>query len=304
MHRQFKRWGVSVLVLFLLLLTGIYGISGAVIWQLTHPTLLPVQQTPADYGLSYEDVTFTARQDQIKLKGWWLPAAASSHTVIFAHGYGRNRLQDDVPGLAIAAELIKNGYSVLMFDFRHSGQSEGEITSVGQFEVNDLLGAVDFVKSRGQAGEHVALLGFSMGAATALMAGAREARVEAIIADSPFADLTAYLEENLPVWSHLPAVPFNRTIMAIAPAITGLDPAAVSPLKEIGAFQGRLLLIHGDSDQKIPHSNSQQLLAAATTKQKQLLMVKQADHVKSFATDGVAYLEAVKKFLDDWRRNQ
>ncbi|GAW27885.1 hypothetical protein [Carboxydocella sp. ULO1] len=47
-------------------------------------------------------------------------------------------LKDD-PGLAIVVELVKNGYNVLVFDFRHSGQAEGEITSVGQYEANYLL---------------------------------------------------------------------------------------------------------------------------------------------------------------------
>ena len=49
------------------------------------------------------------------------------------------------------------------------------------------------------------LLGFSMGASTAILAAAESQDVDAVIADSPFSDLTSYLDENLSVWSNLPS---------------------------------------------------------------------------------------------------
>jgi alpha/beta superfamily hydrolase len=194
-----------------------------------------------------------------------------------------------VPALVLAKELVTQGYNVLLFDFRNSGTSGGEITSVGQYEVCDLLGAIDYIKAQDRIGQHVALLGFSMGASTSILAAAREPKVEALIADSPFADLTDYMEANLPVWSHLPAVPFNRAIMTITPPLPGIEPSAVSPIKEIGKIKGALLLIHGDTDRKIPLANSEQLLKAANSPDKQLLIIKGADHVQGFATDQKTY---------------
>ncbi len=299
---QKKKWlwrGLTTLILLAVLAVG--GISAYVSWSLTHPDRELLAATPKAYGLQYQEVAFTSRGDGIKLKGWLLPAKNSSHTLIFAHGYGKNRLQEDVPTLDLARELVKQGYNILLFDFRNSGTSDGDITSVGQFEVNDLLGAVDFIKAKGPGDQHVALLGFSMGASTGILAAARESKVEAVIADSPFADLTAYLEENLPVWSHLPAVPFNQAIMTLAPPVTGLEPSEVSPVREIGKIKGPILLIHGDADRKIPLSNSEQLLQAANSPDKRLLVIKGADHVKGFATDRPKYLQETLGFLNKWR---
>lgn len=83
---------------------------------------------------------------------------------------------------------------MLLFDFRNSGESEGNLTTVGQLEVRDLLGAVDYVKSKPEISRKVVLLGFSMGATASLLAGARDREVDAVIADAPLADMRSYLK--------------------------------------------------------------------------------------------------------------
>lgn len=297
-----KKWLWKGLIAFVLcIIIAVSGISIYVGWSLTHPERLAISSTPGKYGLQYKEVSFDSRGDGVKLKGWLIPAKNSTHTVIFAHGYGKNRLQDSVPSLSLAKELAIKGYNVLLFDFRNSGISKGDITSLGQHEVKDLLGAVDFIKTQKQVGQHIALLGFSMGASTSIIATARDPRVEVMIADSPFADLTTYIEDNLPVWSHLPAVPFNQTIMTLTPIFTGLKPEEVSPIREISNIKGDILLIHGDSDSKIPMINSEKLLQAAKSSNKELVIIKGADHVRSYATDKKKYLDSVLAFLDRWR---
>lgn len=238
-------------------------------------------------GLSYEDVSFKSREDGLNIKGWLIKAPDNKKTVIFAHGYRKNRLQSDVPILSIAHALVNKGYNVLMFDFRNCGESEGNLTSVGQYEVRDLLGAVDFIKSRPELNQKIVLFGFSMGAATSILAGAQEPAVVAVIADSPFADLKNYLVENLSVWTNLPSIPFNQSFLIVVPHLTGLKAETVSPVKEVNDLNGRpLLLIHGEADTDIPIKNSE-LLQKAYPKAR-FLRVPGAKHVKAFATAGRA----------------
>ena len=237
------------LFLLLAIVIGVFiaGISGYVGWDLTHPPRKALQTTPTAVGLSYESVSFVSRQDGMALQGWLIRAPENRLTVIGSHGYGQNRAQEDVPLLPLAKVLVEHGMNVLLFDYRNSGESAGSLTSVGQYEVRDLLGAVDYVHSRQELNPQVVLLGFSMGAATAIMAGAEEPTIAAVIADAPFADLTHYLEANFSVWTGLPAVPFNRTILAVTPVLTGLQPEKVSPVQVVQKFGGRpLLLIHGE----------------------------------------------------------
>ena len=277
-------------------LAVVYGVSGYVGWQLTHPARKPVTATPSSVGLTYADVDFLSRVDQLRLQGWLMKAPENRLTVICAHGYRQNRLQQDVPLLALTRELTAHGANVLMFDFRNCGASEGTITSVGQYEVRDVLGAIDFVRTQPELNQKVVLLGFSMGAAAVILAGAQETSVAAVVADSPFADLTAYLEENFSVWTDLPAVPFNRTILAVLPGLTGLEPDKVSPVREIARLNGRpLLLIHGEGDTDIAISNSERLQQAYPAAH--LLRIPGAPHVKGFQTDRTLYLTELTAFL-------
>jgi dipeptidyl aminopeptidase/acylaminoacyl peptidase len=226
---------------------GVFAISGYVGWNLTHPKREAINATPANEGLTYNDIRFKSREDNLTLSGWLLRSQENEKTVILAHGYRKNRLQNDVPALAIAKDLVSEGCNVIMFDFRNSGISDGNLTSVGQYEVQDLLGAVDYVKSQPELNQKIILMGFSMGASTAILAGAREPAVSAVIADSPFADLNTYLNENLSIWTELPSFPFNKAFFIVVPKLTGLRVDMVSPISEISNLSGRkLLLIHGE----------------------------------------------------------
>ena len=274
----------------------IIGISGYVGWNLTHPPRKALQTTPAAIGLSYEPVSFVSRQDGLSLQGWLLRSPENRLTVICSHGYRQNREQADVPLLPLAKVLVEHGMNVLLFDYRNSGESAGEMTSVGQYEVRDLLGAVDYVHSRQDLNPKVALLGFSMGAATAILAGAAEPSIVAVVADAPFADLTRYLEANFSVWTGLPAVPFNRTILAVTPILTGLQPEKVSPVQVVGEFAGRpLLLIHGEADEDIAPENSWELQQAYPAAE--LMLVAGAHHVKSYQQEPMHYEAALLNFL-------
>jgi uncharacterized protein len=263
-------------------------------WSLTHPARKALDAVPS--GISYRDVQFSSARDHLSLAGWFMDAG-SDKTVIMVHGYRDNRLQSNVPGLDVARGLIDHGYNFLTFDLRAAGQSEGSMTTIGVNEQRDVEGAVDYVRSLGAAGRHIALLGYSMGAATALLAAPSEPGVQAVIADSSFADLYPYLNENLQIWSHLPAFPFNSLILAIEPAMTGVNPHDADPMHAVARLRAPVLFIHGLADSQIPYVNSQELKAAALNPADQLWLVPGADHVKSFATDPQGYWNHVLPFL-------
>jgi len=288
---------IAGLLVIILTLTVVFGLSAYVGWNLTHPERQALDANPGTLGLAYQNVSFKSRVDGLTLKGWLIPAAGSRKTVIFAHGYGENRLNNGVPILPIARHLADTGYNILMFDFRGHGESEGNLTSVGQYEVRDLLGAIDFVAAQPELNEQIILFGFSMGASTAIMASSREPEVDAVIADSPFADLYAYLGENLSVWSGLPSFPFKPAFLIVTPLITGLKPDSVSPQREIPLLNGRpLLLIHGDQDVDVPMANSENLLLAYP--EAKLIRFPGGTHVRSYRANPALYLEIVDAFLD------
>ncbi len=278
----------------LLLTSMLSGLLSAYVgWQLTHPGRKALSGAPS---MPYRDVTFPS-SDSLQLSGWFLDAA-SNRTVILVHGYRENRLQENVPGLDVAEGLVGNGYNVLMFDLRDSGSSAGSLTTIGVFEQRDVLGAIAYVHSLGRPAEHVALLGFSMGAATALLTAGHGGDAQAVISDSAFADLYPYLQDNLTVWSHLPTFPFTPLILGLEPAITGADPRLADPIHWVGKISAPILFIHGLADGSIPYRNSEELARAATNPASELWLVPGADHVKSFETDRQGYWQHLLPFLD------
>ena len=159
-----------------------------------------------------------------------------------------------------------------------------------------MLGAVDFAAERGD-NHSIVLHGFSMGAATAIVAGAKDSRIQAVIADSPFADLKDYLQENLPYWTKLPAVPFNWTTLNLMSGLTEFDPEAVKPREAVREYDIPLLLIHGDMDRAVPVAESRKILAETPGDLAELKVFPGVDHVESFPVGEEYYVSFIMDFL-------
>lgn len=295
--RRVGRW-VVLGVLVLALLTVGYGVLVGLV--LTHPARVPLTTTPARWGLPYQNVRFQSPEGQVPLNGWWIPGnPAVGLTVVFAHGYDSNRQEAGIPLMAIARAVHLMGANVLLFDFRGEGTSGGSLVTIGFKEQWDLLGAVRFAHKKSPTAK-IALMGYSMGASTALMTASRTDLVAGVLADSPFADLKTYLAGSLPVWTHLPAVPFNAIILGLIPRLTGIKPALVDPINRLRALQSRpLLLIAGTHDTYIPDSNAEALyqIARRTDPNARLWLVPDANHVQAFNVAPVAYLAHVYQWL-------
>jgi pimeloyl-ACP methyl ester carboxylesterase len=84
---------------------------------------------------------------------------------------------------------------VLLFDFHGMGKSAGSpFVTYGIQEHKDVLCAVQFVRSK-LPRKKIVLLGTSMGAASCILAAAREPAVAAVIAENPFAGVLPFLTQ-------------------------------------------------------------------------------------------------------------
>lgn len=292
-----KRIVVGIIIFLTVVILPCLSVSAYVGWNLTHPHRKPVQGNPADYSLNFQDITFPSRTDQIQCSGWYIPAPNAKSIVIEAHGYGGNRSYEK-PALPLAASLVKQGISVLLFDFRDSGASQGDMVSVGDFEQRDLQGAIDYAQKSGY--ENIGIIGYSMGAATTAVVAAETPGIKGIVLDSPFADLQAYLETNMAVWTHLPNFPFTPLILWEIPLIAGINPAHVSPVHSIITLkQEPILFIAGDADRTIPMTNAQELWHQVQNSNDELWIVHGAKHVGAYTVEPEKYLNKVTAFFEE-----
>jgi dipeptidyl aminopeptidase/acylaminoacyl peptidase len=296
-------WIWMVIGALLLLMAGASAIAVRVSWKLTHPPRKPLDMNPSDFGMTAaESVAFPSRDPSVQLSGWYISAEANGSgsngsTLIFAHGYSQNRQEPHLPALSLASRLVSQGYDVLMFDFRNAGESGGTLTTIGLWEQLDLLGAVDYVAGRSPS-QQIGLIGFSMGAATSLLAAGQDKRVQAVVADSPFFSLQEYLEENLPQWTGLPRFPFNWLILRLSPLVFRADARDVKPCDAVTRSTQPILFIHGTNDQTVPCVNSERLHELAGQSRSELWLVPEAGHVRSYAMHPEEYAGKVTAFLE------
>lgn len=96
----------------------------------------PILETPRDYGLEFEDVTF-ATEDSVKLAAWFIPAVGSDKLIICIHPATLNRYgfpghlkpwsdfqNVEVKFGKIHKALHDAGYNVLAYDPRNHGESD------------------------------------------------------------------------------------------------------------------------------------------------------------------------------------
>ena len=156
------------------------------------PSWVPTDFDATSWAMpSYEDVRFPARDAPLELHAWWVPSSSGPQgaAVVVVHGLGACIRDREV--LLPAGMLSGLGYGVLMLDLRdHGGSSveDGRMAG-GTEEYRDVMAAVDWLVAQGLEPERIGVLGASMGAATAIVAGGQDERISAVWADTSYADV-------------------------------------------------------------------------------------------------------------------
>jgi len=209
--------------------------------------------TPRDLKMADEAVSFRTA-DGLTLRGWYIPAAQTSEkTVILLHGYPADK-GNILPPLA----FLHEDFNLLLFDFRYLGESEGSYSTAGAREVEDLLAAVRFLKSRGI--KQVGVWGFSMGGAVALMAIEKAPEIRAVISESSYATLAQMTFQlfSIPLVNY----PIAYLVGFWAKLFLGIDIREVSPVESVRTTTVPIFLIHSSADAVIPFSHARQLQEA------------------------------------------
>jgi uncharacterized protein len=275
-----------------------YGVPSVLVAQrLTVPERDAIGSTPADLGLIAEDVAFPAREEDVTLRGWWIPGTGPQ-AVILVHGRNSSRANGDL--LRLAADLHRLGYHVLLFDLRGHGESGEAPFGLGALEWQDVLGAVDFSLGRGVPAGRVAIVGFSTGAAAGLAAAVREPAIGAVVADGVWPSLRELLDREVPHNSDLPAF-YNPGIYLAARAIYGIDVNDSEPADDVAALarSGRPVLLVHEARDRYTNADAARRLdeAAGGAPSVQTWWVEGAEHVKAYAHDPAAYLARLTPFL-------
>ncbi len=273
---------------------GYLGVSFRVAEAVTHVHRAHVgEAVPAVSGATREDVSFRS-SDGLLLRGWFF-RTAGDRAAVFVHGKDSNRLEGH-HFERIADLLLSNGYSVLTFDLRGHGDSEGDRFSLGQHERRDVAAAVGFLQARGFEPSRVALLGESMGAGTVLQAVAERPGVGPVIADSAYSDGRAVIAEVGSNYTGLPSW-FDPGIF-LAARLFDLDVDQIRPAAIVRAHpEHAYLFIACELDRTVPPHHSRDLAAASANAGTRLWIAPACGHVQALDTYPSEYAARVVSFL-------
>jgi len=219
--------------------------------------------SPEDFGLPFEDITFR-NPDGLVLRGWYLPPPpdGSGRAPAVAFGHGETGDRRDWLGTALAVHDA--GFAGVLFDFTGRGESDGDVISLGVHEANDLRSALDTLAARPEVDPfRLAVAGRGMGAVAAIFLAADDARVKAVVLDSPYADLASLIDRIIGGY-HLPSSLFRPVVSDVAGWRAHYKPATVRPLDGMRKIKAPILLFHGDADTRVPFDDAKALKAAAT----------------------------------------
>ncbi|MEK6207813.1 MAG: alpha/beta fold hydrolase [Chloroflexota bacterium] len=286
-------------ILAVALLAGVVGylsVSYVVADRLTHAERHPIGRAPQVAAPTYEDVVLRT-SDGLTLRGWFFPVRGD-RAAILIHGRHANRAEYQGRLEHIADFLIAQGFSVLLFDLRGHGDSDGDRFSLGQLERLDVASAIDFVASRGFEEKRIALLGISLGAGTAIQELLLHPKVGAVIADSSYMDAFTEVQEVLPREGGVPGW-FTPGVFLMTRIAFGLDGDQVRPIEVVRAHPERaILFIHCDTDPLIQVHHAQDLRAASANSASALWIAHGCDHAAAMDIYPAEYRTHVLAFLE------
>lgn len=277
-------WKACIFVLVLAVLMAL--LSFYISYITIHPPRTQAVLTPRDYGMPYEEAAFESL-DGLELKGWLIEKERSDSVIILCHGHGSNR--GDI--LPVAEFLYENGYSVFLFDFRAHGDSGGTTATLGWLETKDLTAAMGYVKEKAGS-ENIGVIGFSMGGATAITTAGRVAGIDAVVADSAFAD--RYL-----LVSSIFNIPPLSLMVPLFAGMQGLDMEENLPRDYAGNISpSALMIIHGSLDHLVGVEDAQ-LLYDLAEGPKEIWIAEDAAHVMAYSVHEREYEKRVLEFFGE-----
>jgi dipeptidyl aminopeptidase/acylaminoacyl peptidase len=200
--------------------------------------------------------------------------------VALCHGFTGNRIEAHRLFVKMARMLAANGIAALRFDFRGSGESEGDFEQVTvSGEITDALAALEFLRKQPEIDhERIGLIGLSLGGCVAACAASRDGKVRALVLWAAVADLKGMRERMQPEvqellekqgWIDFGGWKVSKNFYD--------DAEKIDPLREVLRYDGAVLIVHGANDPVVPVDHAHRYHAAFQCK-KQLHIIPDADH--------------------------
>lgn len=242
---------------------------------------------------SCEEVSIFS-EDGMRLYGKLYYGKKDAPMILFFHGYHGMAAWD---GYGFFQLCKTNGFHLLMIDERAHGKSEGRAITFGIMERYDCKLWTEYAVKRLGESIDIFLAGVSMGAASVMMSSTLglPGNVKGIIEDCGYLGPPDIIKETIRSMK-LPVKPFYQLIKLGGRLFGHFDLEADTALQSVRKTNIPILFIQGERDSVVPPSMGAELYEACKS-QKELVMIKGADHANSAMTDYETYEKEILKFM-------
>lgn len=210
-----------------------------------------VYKAPADVSVPDFAENILKASDGTDIMTWYYQGDENKPAVLFLHG-NAGQIATFAPSLY---PIAKEGYSVLMMEYRGFGNTQGSISQ--KTVVQDAALAFDWLKNRGYS--TVVVYGYSFG--TAFSCALTDVRdVDGLILTAPFSALDKLVSEK--------PVPFAKLVLK----------DRYHSVDYLRKYKAPLLIIHGKKDRLIPYHHAQILFDNALSQEKQIKLLDGETH--------------------------
>ncbi len=270
------------------------------LWQKTKAAICGVEipkprntKTPDDLQLPFTVHRFDS-SDGIRCEAWHVPGADATPKglCLLFHGFTNSKASM----LPAAQSLHELGYDALLVDFRGSGGSDGQATTIGYREADDVAAACAFAE-RQWPGLPILLYGRSMGGAAILRAVAElQVRPQALILECPFDRLLATTKNRFKA-AGLPTFPVAELLVFWGGIQHGYSGFAHNPVDYAAAVDCPTLFLHGARDIRVAPAEAREVFDGLQG-EKTWKLLSGAGHENLSVARPDEWREAVVRFLN------
>ncbi len=221
---------------------------------------------------------------------WSIRQLHPKGTVILFHGYASEK-----SALLKQADVFMNlGFNTLLVDFMGSGGSDGNQTTIGYLEAEQVKSCFD--KLRKQREKNIFLYGSSMGAVAILKAvNDYQLKPTGIILECPFGTMRETVQARFKNMG-IPAFPMADLLVFWGGVQNGFWAFNHNPIEYAKGIQCPTLLMYGEKDDKVSRSEINRIYDGLAAKKK-LVTFSEAGHENYLNVDKALWIKEIAAFV-------
>lgn len=203
-------------------------------------------------GVPFETIRLKSNKE---IECWMIRTASAKGTVIIFHGYSGQKSSM----LDKAYIFQKLGYNTLLVDFMGSGGSEGDLTTIGFLEAEQVKTCFEYLVKNGE--KNIYLFGTSMGAAAIMKAlNDYPLHPEGIIIECPFGSMYQTVCARFKTLN-APTFPMAGLLVFWGGVQNGFWAFGHNPAEYATGIRCPALLIYGARDDKVSKQETRDIFS-------------------------------------------